>query len=93
MCSHLSDVSPLPSPQQEKRLENIMAAEILIWDMTKGNEQVGYWLWCGINHNVDDAVNNVANHMQHVPAIDGKIVGMISIADVVHAVEQQGALK
>ncbi|XP_057434957.1 CBS domain-containing protein CBSX3, mitochondrial [Lotus japonicus] len=33
----------------------------------------------------------IENHIRHVPVIDGKIVGMISIVDVVRAVmEQQG---
>lgn len=29
------------------------------------------------------------NHIRHVPVIDGKIVGMISIVDVVRAVVEQ----
>lgn len=35
------------------------------------------------------------NHIRHVPVIDGKIVGMISIVDVVRAVmeQQSGELK
>ncbi|GKV40436.1 hypothetical protein SLEP1_g48079 [Rubroshorea leprosula] len=42
--------------QQEKGLENVTVAEIL---MTKGEEQVGSWLWCRINDTVDDAMKNV----------------------------------
>ncbi|GLU04458.1 hypothetical protein SLE2022_216030 [Rubroshorea leprosula] len=148
--------------QQEKGLENVTVAEIL---MTKGEEQVGSWLWCRINDTVDDAMKNMAehnigslvvlkpgeqqhiagiiterdylrkiigqgrskytrvgeimtdenklitvtsdtnilramqlmtdNHIRHVPVINGKIVGMISIVDVVRAVveQQTGELK
>lgn len=37
----------------------------------------------------------VENHIRHVPVIDGKIVGMISIVDVVRAVleQQSGDMK
>lgn len=151
------------APQQEKGLENVTVADVL---MTKGDEQVGSWLWCRINDTVDDAMKNMAehnigslvvlkpgeqhhiagiiterdymrkiirqerpskytkvgeimtdenklitvtsdtnilramqlmtdNHIRHVPVIDGKIVGMISVVDVVRAVveQQNGELK
>lgn len=39
--------------------------------------------------------NGVENHIRHVPVIDGKIVGMISMVDVVRAIvdHQNGELK
>ncbi|KAK8347321.1 hypothetical protein V6Z12_A06G009400 [Gossypium hirsutum] len=153
---------------EEKGLENITVADVLI---TKGEENVGSWLWCRVNDNVDDAMKNMAqhnigslvvlkpgdqlhiagiiterdylrkiigqgrspkytrvgeimtdesfmkqnklitvksdtsilqamqlmtdNHIRHVPVIDGRIVGMVSIVDVVRAVveQQNGELK
>lgn len=35
------------------------------------------------------------NHIRHVPVIDGKMIGMVSIVDVVRAVveQQKGELK
>lgn len=41
---------------EEKGLENMTVADVL---MTKGEENVGSWLWCHINDNVDDAMKNV----------------------------------
>lgn len=40
-------------------------------------------------------LNGVENHIRHVPVIDGKIVGMISMVDVVRVVvdHQNGELK
>ncbi|TYH64785.1 hypothetical protein ES332_D06G011400v1 [Gossypium tomentosum] len=148
---------------EEKGLENITVADVLI---SKGKENVGSWLWCRVNDNVDDAMKNMAqhnigslvvlkpgdqlhvagiiterdylrkiigqgrspkytrvgeimtdenklitmksdtsilqamqlmtdNHIRHVPVIDGRIVGMVSIVDVVRAVveQQNGELK
>ncbi|KAB2023316.1 hypothetical protein E1A91_D06G010100v1 [Gossypium mustelinum] len=148
---------------EEKGLENITVADVLI---SKGEENVGSWLWCRVNDNVDDAMKNMAqhnigslvvlkpgdqlhvagiiterdylrkiigqgrspkytrvgeimtdenklitmksdtsilqamqlmtdNHIRHVPVIDGRIVGMVSIVDVVRAVveQQNGELK
>ncbi|OMO87593.1 hypothetical protein CCACVL1_08926 [Corchorus capsularis] len=77
---------------QEKGLENITVADVL---MTKGEENVGSWFWCRINDNVDDAMKNVDNHIRHVPVIDGRMVGMVSIVDIVKAVveQQNGELK
>ncbi|KAK5823838.1 hypothetical protein PVK06_018601 [Gossypium arboreum] len=160
---------------EEKGLENITVADVLI---TKGEENVGSWLWCRVNDNVDDAMKNASiiqqfncdclmaqhnigslvvlkpgdqlhiagiiterdylrkiigqgrspkytrvgeimtdenklitvksdtsilqamqlmtdNHIRHVPVIDGRIVGMVSIVDVVRAVveQQNGELK
>ncbi|XVE69862.1 hypothetical protein DITRI_Ditri10aG0025700 [Diplodiscus trichospermus] len=147
----------------EKGLENMTVADVL---MTKGEENVGSWLWCRINDSVDDAMKNMAehnigslvvlkpgeqlhiagiiterdylrkiigqgrspkytrvgeimtgenklitvksdasilqamqlmtdNHIRHVPVIDGRIMGMVSIVDVVRAVveQQNGELK
>ncbi|XP_021283922.1 CBS domain-containing protein CBSX3, mitochondrial [Herrania umbratica] len=165
MFSRFGCVTSSPSPlgTQEKGLENMTVADVL---MTKGEEKVGSWLWCRINDNVDDAMKNMAehnigsllvlkpgeqqhiagiiterdylrkiigqgrspkytrvgeimtkenkliavtsdtsilqamqlmtdNHIRHVPVIDGKIVGMVSIVDVVRAVveQQHGELK
>ncbi|CAK9178509.1 unnamed protein product [Ilex paraguariensis] len=144
-------------PTQHKGLENTTVAEVL---MTKGEEQVGSWLWCRTTDTVYDAVKQMAqnnigslvvvrpgeqeliagiiterdylrkvivqdraskytrvgeimttqsklitvtsdtnifhamqlmteNHIRHVPVIDRKIVGMISIVDVVRAVVEQ----
>ncbi|MBA0661165.1 hypothetical protein Goklo_005486 [Gossypium klotzschianum] len=137
---------------EEKGLENITVADVLI---SKGEENVGSWLWCRVNDNVDDAMKNASiiqqfycdclpfffppldylrkiigqgrspkytrvgeimtdeffplnfitstildndpsdNHIRHVPVIDGRIVGMVSIVDVVRAVveQQNGELK
>ncbi|KAG8492085.1 hypothetical protein CXB51_015731 [Gossypium anomalum] len=133
---------------EEKGLDNITVADVLI---TKGEENVGSWLWCRVNDNVDDAMKNASiiqqfkcdclvwfglmaqhnigslvvlkpgdhiagiitervksdtsilqamqlmtdNHIRHVPVIDGRIVGMVSIVDVVRAVveQQNGELK
>ncbi|XVF63832.1 hypothetical protein PTKIN_Ptkin09bG0118300 [Pterospermum kingtungense] len=142
---------------EEKGLENMTVADVL---MTKGEENIGSWLWCRINDNVDDAMKNMAehnigslvvlkpgqqqhiagiiterdylrkiigqgrspkytrvgeimtdekklitvksdtsilqamqlmtdNHIRHVPVIDGRVVGMVSIVDVVRAVVEQ----
>lgn len=40
-------------------------------------------------------LNDVENHIRHVPVIDGKIVGLISMVDVVKAIvdHQNGELK
>ena len=34
-------------------------------------------------------LNFIENHIRHVPVIDGRIVGMISMVDVVRAVVEQ----
>ncbi|XVF63834.1 hypothetical protein PTKIN_Ptkin09bG0118300 [Pterospermum kingtungense] len=44
---------------EEKGLENMTVADVL---MTKGEENIGSWLWCRINDNVDDAMKNMAEH-------------------------------
>ncbi|TYH64788.1 hypothetical protein ES332_D06G011400v1 [Gossypium tomentosum] len=44
---------------EEKGLENITVADVLI---SKGKENVGSWLWCRVNDNVDDAMKNMAQH-------------------------------
>ncbi|KAK6115332.1 hypothetical protein DH2020_007601 [Rehmannia glutinosa] len=46
-------------------------------------------------HSNDGTFMFVENHIRHVPVIDGKIVGMISIVDVVRAVleQQHGEVK
>ncbi|KHG22722.1 CBS domain-containing CBSX3, mitochondrial -like protein [Gossypium arboreum] len=137
---------------EEKGLENITVADVLI---TKGEENVGSWLWCRMaQHNIGSLVvlkpgdqlhiagiiterdylrkiigqgrspkytrvgeimtdeNKLItvksdtsilqamqlmtdNHIRHVPVIDGRIVGMVSIVDVVRAVveQQNGELK
>lgn len=43
-------------PSEQKGLENITVADILI---TKGQDKVGSWLWCHTNDFVDDAAKNV----------------------------------
>nr|KYP64593.1 hypothetical protein KK1_019195 [Cajanus cajan] len=145
-----------------KGLENVTVSEVL---MTKGEENIGSWLWCRVDDSVINAMKSMAdnnigslvvlkpegqyiagivterdclkkivapgrsplhtqvgqimtdennlitvtsdtnilqamrimteNHIRHVPVIDGKIVGMISIVDVVRAVmeQQSGELK
>ncbi|TKY75160.1 CBS domain-containing protein CBSX3 [Spatholobus suberectus] len=147
---------------QQKGLENVTVSDVL---MTKGEENVGSWLWCRVDDAVINAMKNMAdnnigslvvlkpegqhiagivterdclkkivaqgrsplytqvgqimtdennlitvtsdtnilqamkimteNRVRHVPVIDGKIVGMISIVDVVRAVmeQQSGELK
>lgn len=163
-CSRFGCViSSSSSPTEEKGLENISVAEVL---MTKGDDKVGSWLCCRSDDTVEDAVKNMAQHnigslvvlkpgeqqhiagifterdylrkivgqgrspkytrvaeimtdenklitlpsdanilhamqlmtdkhIRHVPVIDGRIVGMISIVDVVRAVveQQKGELK
>lgn len=44
---------------------------------------------------IDNSVVLTDKHIRHVPVIDGRIVGMISIVDVVRAVveQQKGELK
>ncbi|KAL8490478.1 hypothetical protein ACS0TY_025610 [Phlomoides rotata] len=127
----------------EKGLQNTTVAQVLL---TKGEEKVGYWLWCRTDDSVDDAIKQVngrehrifggpkarrtaadsrnlhrtrissgtnvvhamqlmtdkkkmnklvENHIRHAPVIDGKIVGMISMVDVVRAVleQQHGEVK
>ncbi|KAK6245433.1 hypothetical protein SCA6_008523 [Theobroma cacao] len=61
MFSRFGCVTSSPSPlgTQEKGLENMTVADVL---MTKGEEKVGSWLWCRINDNVDDAMKNMAEH-------------------------------
>ncbi|KAL8148574.1 CBS domain-containing protein CBSX3, mitochondrial-like [Apium graveolens] len=154
------DKSPI---MQNKGLENTTVAEVL---MTKGEEQVGSWIWCRTDDTVHDAVKQMAqnnigslvvlkpgdsqliagifterdylrkmiaqersakytkvmevmtgqnklvavtsdtnilqamqlmteNQIRHIPVIDGRIVGMISIVDVVRAVvgQQTGEVK
>ncbi|KOM51591.1 hypothetical protein LR48_Vigan09g025000 [Vigna angularis] len=145
------------SPRKEQKgLENVTVSEVL---MTKGEENIGSWLWCRTDDAVINAMKNMAdnnigslvvlkpegqhiagivtervaqgrsplytqvgqimtdennlitvtsdtnilqamkimteNRIRHVPVIDGKIVGMISIVDVVRAVmeQQSGELK
>ncbi|CAN1126992.1 CBS domain-containing protein CBSX3, mitochondrial [Linum perenne] len=151
------------SAVEEKGLQNMTVADVL---MTKGEENVGSWLWCHTTDSAFDAVQNMArnnigslvvlkpgeqqyiagivterdylrkviaqgrcsqytkvaeimteenklvtvtsdtdilkamqlmtgHHIRHVPVIDAKIVGMISIVDVVRAVveQQTGELK
>ncbi|CAN0905876.1 CBS domain-containing protein CBSX3, mitochondrial [Linum grandiflorum] len=151
------------SSMADKGLQNMTVADVL---MTKGEENVGSWLWCHSTDSAYDAVKNMArnnigslvvlkpgqqqhiagivterdylrkviaqgrssqytkvgeimtdenklvtvtsdtdilkamqlmtgHHIRHVPVIDAKIVGMISIVDVVRAVveQQTGELK
>ncbi|KAK1399258.1 Cystathionine beta-synthase (CBS) family protein [Heracleum sosnowskyi] len=159
-----SSVTEDKSPtMQNKGLENTTVAEVL---MTKGEEQVGSWIWCRTDDTVHDAVKQMAqnnigslvvlkpgdsqliagifterdylrkmiaqersakytkvmevmtgqnkliavtsdtnilqamqlmteNQIRHIPVIDGRIVGMISIVDVVRAVvgQQTGEMK
>ncbi|WRX30318.1 CBS domain - like 10, partial [Theobroma cacao] len=63
MFSRFGCVTSSPSPlgTQEKGLENMTVADVL---MTKGEEKVGSWLWCRINDNVDDAMKNVGINQQ-----------------------------
>lgn len=42
---------------QNKGLENTTVAEVL---MTKGEEQVGSWIWCRTDDTVHDAVKQVS---------------------------------
>lgn len=137
---------------QNKGLKNTIVAEVL---MTKGEEQVGSWIWCRTDDTVHDVVKQMAqnnigslvvlkpgnsqliagiftersakytkvmevmtgqnklivvtfdtnifqamqlmteNQIRHIPVIDGRILGMISIVDVVRAVvgQQTGEMK
>ncbi|XP_024032405.1 CBS domain-containing protein CBSX3, mitochondrial-like, partial [Morus notabilis] len=47
------------SSVQEKGLENVTVAEIL---MAKGGESTGPWLWCNSNDAVSDAAKNMAKN-------------------------------
>lgn len=44
------------SSMQEKGLENVTVAEVL---MTKGDQHTGSWIWCRSNEPVLDAIKNV----------------------------------
>ncbi|KAH9758756.1 cystathionine beta-synthase (CBS) family protein [Citrus sinensis] len=52
-------ISSSSSPTEEKGLENISVAEVL---MTKGDDKVGSWLCCRSDDTVEDAVKNMAQH-------------------------------
>lgn len=59
-CSRFGCViSSSSSPTEEKGLENISVAEVL---MTKGDDKVGSWLCCRSDDTVEDAVKNVEFH-------------------------------
>lgn len=51
-----------------------------------------FWNW---QKKIVFFLNDVENHIRHVPVIDGKIVGLISMVDVVKAIvdHQNGELK
>ncbi|KAJ4701958.1 CBS domain-containing protein CBSX3 mitochondrial [Melia azedarach] len=62
-CSRFGCVTSSSSssslPVEEKGLENITVAEVL---MTKGDDKEGAWFCCRSNDVVDDAVKNMAQH-------------------------------
>lgn len=57
ICSRFGCVTSSSLPMQEKGLENITVADIL---MAKGDDKVGSWRWC----RMDDAVNDAVRHVR-----------------------------
>ncbi|KAK8347324.1 hypothetical protein V6Z12_A06G009400 [Gossypium hirsutum] len=77
---------------EEKGLENITVADVLI---TKGEENVGSWLWCRVNDNVDDAMKNMAQHnigslVVLKPGDQLHIAGIITERDYLRKIIGQG---
>ncbi|XVF63833.1 hypothetical protein PTKIN_Ptkin09bG0118300 [Pterospermum kingtungense] len=77
---------------EEKGLENMTVADVL---MTKGEENIGSWLWCRINDNVDDAMKNMAEHnigslVVLKPGQQQHIAGIITERDYLRKIIGQG---
>ncbi|RDX75815.1 CBS domain-containing protein CBSX3, mitochondrial [Mucuna pruriens] len=58
ICSSFECVTSSPRMQQ-KGLENVMVSDVL---MTKGEENVGSWLWCRVDDAVINAMKNMADN-------------------------------
>ncbi|OMO75106.1 Cystathionine beta-synthase, core [Corchorus olitorius] len=92
-CVTSSSLLPNPPKEmQEKGLENITVADVL---MTKGEENVGSWFWCRINDNVDDAMKNMAEHnvgslVVLKPGDQQHIAGIITERDYVRKIIGNG---
>lgn len=52
-----------PPSMHPKGLENVTVSEVL---MTKGEENVGSWLWCRVDDDVIEAMKNVRYIVQFV---------------------------
>ncbi|XVE94691.1 hypothetical protein REPUB_Repub02eG0030900 [Reevesia pubescens] len=83
---------PAAMEMQEKGLENMTVTDVL---MTKGEENVGSWLWCRINDNVDDAMKNMAEHnigslVVLKPGDQLHIAGIITERDYLRKIIGQG---
>lgn len=75
------------SSVQEKGLENVTVAEIL---MAKGGESTGPWLWCNSNDAVSDAAKNVRlndfDHC-HISSNLGTTLGAPEVLNTTHSLE------
>ncbi|XVF36088.1 hypothetical protein REPUB_Repub19eG0028200 [Reevesia pubescens] len=84
--------SSTPMEMQEKGLENLTVADVL---MTKGEENVESWVSCRINDNVDDAMKNMAEHnigslVVLKPGDQQHITGIITERDYLRKIIGQG---
>ncbi|KAL9312934.1 hypothetical protein ACSQ67_018386 [Phaseolus vulgaris] len=88
ICSNFGCVTS-SSLTQQKGLENVTVTEM-------ADNNIGSLVVLKPEgQHIAGIVTERENHIRHVPVIDGKIVGMISIVDVVRAVmeQQSGELK